>query len=1732
MGRRLRKHSLTSISIVASIALVLVVVWAGVAVGADPPTDWLQNLGFEDTPNHLNHWNPSTDGAVAVPAAEENRFPVYQTMGVTVNTPQPGGGDWMLRLGPPKDKDMNQIKGKVSVSQPFKTSASESRQIKLAYRIFSWEHRSGDTFVIEVKDANGGVKYTHTALMQVPAKGLKYWYSEWRDLTISGLPPNADLILSYTLSNPKNASHDTWVYIDHKNEAPAAGSVDITPDPAGTNDTLTAAPSGFTDPEGDVLTYNYEWSKTDTSGSTVSLGTDSSSGPSYMDLSLPGNGDKGDIVTVKVTASDGTATSGEATDSLTISNSPPVADFTWAPNGVSPHEGDVIGLYADPSSDPDGDDIVAWEWKIKKDGQTQLYNEGNYSSSPVGFIVPYDQGDYEVTLTVTDGDGAQGVSATKIISVQNHVPRVNALNIEVLQDSEAKLVGRFLDQGWDEKDGHTALWTSSGGTEIPGSVDEDHAATLSSGYVEGTVTAGGVLGQTGWSLDVNDGDGGVGTDSFTVSVIQDDPNRFENGDTIHPLASDSAYLSYIQSLGDIDIFEVKLPGGGLLPIGTEVLVTLRDLPADYDLAVFEGVEGTGSTEGAQAAPFMHSPFSTAPFMHSPFMHSPFMNSPFMNSPFMNSPFMHSPFMNSPFMNSPFMHSPFMNSPFMNSPFMNSPFMNSPFMNSPFMHSPFMHSPFMHSPFMHSPFMHSPTPAGWSDLDGYPLSSMSFTETANDNTSGIDIAFDELGFDHESVRDLRVLGFSANVGTEPEVVLVTAGYPQTAAITGHVYVAVKSAAGEYSDSPYTLQIETSRPFDALTLGQEDQDPLVTNPSADTDVRHDPVDPSTGEPVEPLTLFVTQLERMDSLYPGGGQAVEAALVSVADRPDVRGKIVSLAGNIYTDWDTKPWLVEEANEVAQSIRSEIQAQLAANPAMQYVVLVGSDRIVPFGRVIDQTTIGNEQNYTNESFLTPLSATLSSIANGYILTDDFYVDQTPIGWNGTQLYVPDLAVSRLVETPDEIAGTIQAFIDADGVLANEFGLVSGYDFMKDGAERVAQILAPHLTVDSLIDDVWTGKALWSALTEPEGRDVGSINAHFTHFAGLSAFGYNESVKKGTYDLSQLLLGTKLAEAGVETALFGAKLIFSMGCHAGLNVPDEQTVEFSGDNPVDPALDLPQAMMRQGGAYIGSTGYGYGDTVGIAGTEALIGFLAEELVDGPGSVGLALAQAKQEYLGSLSALTPYDQKSSVQFALYGMPQYSLPTTGTAASTVGSSSASLAAASVTDFRLTLAESFRGSDAWEPVDDPALPIVDRSSLSLVDAVTGQYIEADLRSEATADRPIHPVVPVDLSDRPLGPAHGFVYKSGEYPVELSPFNPAISRITNEWEIDEAEFQVATSEFWPVEPGVLTTIETPTGYEQTFVAVPAQFKPTGTDSQDNIEGIERVWSSLDVEVLRSIAQAGEPEDWLPPSVPGVEFWRIDDDVIVSVEAHDPSGISRIVALQMGAEEMYIPDGGDRLFSVTPESNRYALTLYMPDVATDDISLFIQVVDGRGNVTTLTGRGATIRWPSDDAWGLQNPGFDEGMSPWTIVTEPVADNAKVIAEDTLPDGARVTPRPSDPIQMLRLGEPPIDGNANQEKGVTAVSQTFVSDGREIVVAYRIVSVDHRVREDIFVIDVKDVYGNPVVEPLEISNVVGDPYGDSDWQTKTITGLPAGRTYTITYALNNTESASHNTWVYVDREN
>jgi hypothetical protein len=173
------------------------------------------------------------------------------------------------------------------------------------------------------------------------------------------------------------------------NTAPVVDGVTIDQSSPQTNDTLTVTVDA-SDADGDSLTYRYQWINNDVD---IVGATDAT-----LDLSVAGNGDKGDAIAVRVTASDGTATSDPVTSAeVTVVDTPPVFDQDLGDQ--SSVEGATVSLSAS-ATDPD-DDPLTYEASglpadLTIDGSTGLISGtvavGAASNSP-----------YAVSVTVRDG---------------------------------------------------------------------------------------------------------------------------------------------------------------------------------------------------------------------------------------------------------------------------------------------------------------------------------------------------------------------------------------------------------------------------------------------------------------------------------------------------------------------------------------------------------------------------------------------------------------------------------------------------------------------------------------------------------------------------------------------------------------------------------------------------------------------------------------------------------------------------------------------------------------------------------------------------------------------------------------------------------------------------------------------------------------------------------------------------------------------------------------------------------------------------------------------------------------------------------------------------------------------------------------------------------------------------------------------------------------------------------
>ncbi len=646
---------------------------------------------------------------------------------------------------------------------------------------------------------------------------------------------------------------------------------------------------------------------------------------------------------------------------------------------------------------------------------------------------------------------------------------------------------------------------------------------------------------------------------------------------------------------------VDAPGGArwykfAVQPGSKVHVDLKNLPADYDLALFKDISQTFNTLNSTSdltrlsAEFSPSAFSPSAFSPSAFSPSAFSPSAFSPSAFSPSAFSPSVFSPSAFSPSAFSPSAFSPSAF-------SPSAFSPSAFSPSAFSPSSFSPSAFSPAGVSPLLFSP-------------------ET------------------FASAQTRSLIATSSTPGTGDESVVA-----DTWNNTGSFYVRVSGRNGAFSTaSPFTLLV--TRDDNSACAGVN---PIGAPPSAPAGSFQ--------------TIILLDSSRMPAGQPGNSptdiSALQTKLAAFAARSEVQGAVVNLAGDariqaLNAQADGHRGCPYAKNLVAAATKDIVTAYRTANPALKYVVLIGPDGAVPFFRYPDEGLLGPESDYTP-----PVGTDTSSEASlrlNYVLGQDEYGSSTTLALGGATLPAPDLAVGRLVETASEASGMLDAYTALPGgvVAQPTRALVTGYDFLADDANAVAGDLARGIgganPVDSLIapnnispqdPQAWTATQLRDKLFGSR-HDLVFLAGHFSANSALAA------------DFATSVLSTELAGSATD---FTNTVIFSAGCHSGYNIVDADAIPG-----VTAPLDWAQAAARKKATLIAGTGYQYGDTDFVEYSERIYSGLALQLRygTGPVSFGQALMRSKQAYLKSTPDARGLHRKALIEAALFGLPMLSV----------------------------------------------------------------------------------------------------------------------------------------------------------------------------------------------------------------------------------------------------------------------------------------------------------------------------------------------------------------------------------------------------------------------------------------------------------------------------------------------
>lgn len=246
------------------------------------------------------------------------------------------------------------------------------------------------------------------------------------------------------VTDDRGASDETSQEIKVSNVAPKA-AFSFTPEKPTDLDTVQFTDASQ-DPDGEIVKWLWDFGD----GSTSDIQT-----PSHR------YADDGEYV-VKLTVTDDDGAEASTSQTITVSNVAPTANFNYTPE--KPTDADIIKFTTDVFSDPDGE-IVKWSWD---------FGDGTISSEQNPEHQYQDDGRYEVTLIVIDDDDVQS-EATKLIKVWN-APPVAYFSFTPERPTIDDLI-QFTDKSYDPSPtGYIVFWgwDFGDGTELTGQQNPTH----------------------------------------------------------------------------------------------------------------------------------------------------------------------------------------------------------------------------------------------------------------------------------------------------------------------------------------------------------------------------------------------------------------------------------------------------------------------------------------------------------------------------------------------------------------------------------------------------------------------------------------------------------------------------------------------------------------------------------------------------------------------------------------------------------------------------------------------------------------------------------------------------------------------------------------------------------------------------------------------------------------------------------------------------------------------------------------------------------------------------------------------------------------------------------------------------------------------------------------------------------------------------------------------------------
>lgn len=201
------------------------------------------------------------------------------------------------------------------------------------------------------------------------------------------------------------------------NTTPVLSGVSLSPDPAGTEDTLTCSVTSTSDIDEDTVNIKYQWVVDGVSNAETS---NMLSGPFVVDS----------VIVCSATANDGTEDGNTETTSITISNSIPVVDSVELNSG-SVYTNDTLTATTLISDSDSGQTISAtYAWYVVDTSSSGALSEVQTGPTNTLDGSYFDKED-EVYVIVTPNDGVTDGAAftSNTVTISNSVPTGLAANI-------------------------------------------------------------------------------------------------------------------------------------------------------------------------------------------------------------------------------------------------------------------------------------------------------------------------------------------------------------------------------------------------------------------------------------------------------------------------------------------------------------------------------------------------------------------------------------------------------------------------------------------------------------------------------------------------------------------------------------------------------------------------------------------------------------------------------------------------------------------------------------------------------------------------------------------------------------------------------------------------------------------------------------------------------------------------------------------------------------------------------------------------------------------------------------------------------------------------------------------------------------------------------------------------------------------------------------------------------